>query len=356
MHDEKLLGGEGTTIPNADTLRRSTADALSPGRGRAWRRFMRFPRFGISYFAWLACGGLLCLAAFMVLLRGLDAVGHLPPPALSNSVCVDEKLRFLREKGEISPNLLIVGSSVAWRGVDSAALEASTPGAQVLNGAFCGLKATQTAFVTDWLLHHYHAVRVVVMLVVPQDFTGCRQVADHVFNIHDADAYVFARRSRWGFYYRYFDPVSLLHNAVGIAAQRQNRTPLDPLVFTPTGDGPLNTIVTRPTLGDLAMPDFDTTCFTAMRDMARHLSAAGIRMTVVEMPLKPEWHRLYDPAWHVADTFDQRLDAALAGSDARRWNADYSTPLMDADFTDAVHIRWSAATSLSRVIGRHIYQ
>lgn len=356
MRDTDLLGGEDVRVPDTAAVRHSTAEALSPARGREWRTLMRFPRFGGAYFFWLGCGGLLMASFFLLLLRGLDATGHLPPPALSNNLCLDEKLHFLRDRTGASPNFLVVGSSVAWRGVNGTALQSAMPGARVLNGAFCGLKATQTAFATDWLLQHYDTVREVLMLAVPQDFTGCTPVATRVFDTRDADAYVFGKAWRWGFYYRYFDPVSLIRNAGGISARRQNRIPLDPLVFTPTGDGPLDTAVSRGALGDLAMPAFEGVCFAAMRNMAQRLQERGIRLTVVTMPLKPEWQRLYDPARQVRTEFAGKLDAALAGTDARHWDAGEATSLSDADFTDAIHIRWSAATVLSSAIGAQLRQ
>ena len=356
MRDTDLLGGESVEVPDTAAVGRSTAEALSPARERAWRTLIRFPRFGSPYFFWMGCGGLLMASLFLLLLRGLDATGHLPPPALSNNLCLDEKLRFLRERIGVAPNFLIVGSSVAWRGVNGSVLQAALPGTRVLNGAFCGLKTTQTAFTTDWLLRHYDTVREVLMPAVPQDFTSCNSVATRVFDAQDADAYVFGGAWRWEFYYRYFDPVSLIRNAAGISARRHNQIPLDPLGFTPTGDGPLDTTVSREALGDLAMPPFEGACFIAVRNMAQRLQEHGIRLTVLAMPLKPEWQRLYDPAGQIRREFAGKLDAALAGTKARHVDGGETASLSDADFTDAIHIRWSAATVFSRAIGEQLRQ
>ena len=50
----------------------------------------------LRYLAALAAGALGACALFYVLLFGLQASGNLPPPAFTNSLCIDEKLNFMR--------------------------------------------------------------------------------------------------------------------------------------------------------------------------------------------------------------------------------------------------------------------
>ena len=163
---------------------------------------------------------------------------NLPPPAFSNSLCVDEKLRFLRHNPIDQPNLLVIGSSVAWRHVDGDVLRSSAPELRPFNGALL-LHANQSAYVADWLLDRQPSIRQVVMIVDPLDFAGCWKVPDAVFDREDADHYVYQQASRWGAITRYFSPRSLLRNARTIKAQRANEIEWDPLVFTRHGDGPL---------------------------------------------------------------------------------------------------------------------
>ncbi|HCA66090.1 MAG TPA: hypothetical protein DEP73_18415, partial [Pseudomonas sp.] len=122
------------------------------------------------------------LGGFAALLAWLNHTDNLPPPAFSNSLCVDEKLHFLRHNPIADPNLLIVGSSVAWRHVDGDVLIEQTPGLRPLNGAFCGLHANQSTYVANWLLDREPSVRQVVMIVDPLDFAGCWKVPDAVFD------------------------------------------------------------------------------------------------------------------------------------------------------------------------------
>ncbi len=51
---------------------------------------------GPRYLLALGAGLFGALGAFCLFLAGLNATDNLPPPAFSNSLCVDEKLNFLR--------------------------------------------------------------------------------------------------------------------------------------------------------------------------------------------------------------------------------------------------------------------
>jgi hypothetical protein len=307
---------------------------------------------GARYLVAMAGGGALAMLGFLVTLAGLNATGHLPPPALSNSLCVDEKLSFMRQTPANDPNLLVIGSSVAWRGLDSAALHAAAPRVRPLNGAFCGLHVNQAQFTMDWLLGRFANVDTVLMMGVPEDFTDCTETPAAVFNRDSADRYVFGRGPAWPFYLEYFDPVSLIRNATKVAAQRSNRIPFDPLVFTRDGDGPLDVETATAPLGYHSMPPMDEACFGALRQMAAGAVASGRRFIYVQMPLKPEWSRSYDPDGKVHDLFAAKLDHALAGTGGHSWDASTQAPLPDAAFTDAIHLRWSAVAGLSRSIGQ----
>ncbi len=160
-------------------------------------------------------GGLLgALATFYLLLLTLLATGHLPPPAFTNSLCIDEKLSFLREHPVASPELLVIGSSVAWRHFDGAAVANGAQGMRPLNGGFCGLHANQSVYVANWLLDHQPTVRQVVMIASPQDFAECHKKPEAVFDRADVSNFVYGGASRWPYYMRYFSPGSLLRNAL----------------------------------------------------------------------------------------------------------------------------------------------
>ncbi|SDS24183.1 hypothetical protein SAMN05216421_1163 [Halopseudomonas xinjiangensis] len=299
-------------------------------------------------------GGLVVsMAVFATLLLGLGRTGHLPPPAFSNSICVDEKLAFMRDHPVADPNLLIVGSSVAWRHVDSSTLSEHAPGVRPLNGAFCGLHANQTLYVANWLLDREPGIRDVVMVVDPIDFSECAVNRDAIFNREDADRYVYADTWPWQYYMRYFAPGSLLRNAASIKTKRTDPQSMDPLRFTPSGAGPLTTSKSRGLFYG-APPPLDPVCFASLKQLATRLDQEGRRFTVVSTPLHPAWKAQVDPDGTLLKSFDSHLLEALSGTDGQYWNVDREWAPSEDGFVDAIHMRWPAAKEFSENLGRRL--
>lgn len=299
-------------------------------------------------------GGLgVSLAAFGGLLAGLQQTGHLPPPAFSNSVCVDEKLSFMRNNRINDANLLVVGSSVAWRHVDGETLVEHAPGTRPMNGAFCGLRANQTLYVASWLLDREQSIREVVMVVDPIDFAGCAASRDAVFDREHADGYVYQGAWGWQYYMRYFSPASLVRNAVGIKAQRTDPQHINALAFNRYGDGPLKAPGSRGLFYGEGEP-LDAACFGALRQLATRLDREGRPFTVVSTPLHPEWKARFDARGELVESFDQRLHTALQGTGARYWNANREWAPAEELFVDAIHMRWPAAQAFTRQLAERL--
>ncbi|MCQ4315821.1 hypothetical protein EA797_15620 [Stutzerimonas zhaodongensis] len=323
------------------TDNRKDTTASAPGKVRS--------RYLISFFAGLT--GALML--FCATLFGLDRTGNLPPPAFSNNLCVDEKLNFLRDNPIQSPNLLVIGSSVAWRHVDSQILASALPEIRPMNGAFCGLFANQSTYVGHWLLDRAPSIRSVVMIADPQDFAGCWRVPAAVFNREHVDPYVYEGDARWGYYMRYFSPKSLARNALTVKAQRAGQIEWDPLVFNRYGDGPLITNNTRKLL--YGRPDpLDRSCFAALRDMGARLAQEGRQLMVVSTPLHPDWKEKYDPDGTFMADFDKRIADALNVHGGTYWNADKDWHTPTHSFVDAVHMRWSAVQDFTVALAEQI--
>lgn len=306
-----------------------------------------------GYLFGMIAGLLLSMAAFAALLTALDRTGHLPPPALSNSLCVDEKLAFMRDHPVQNPNLLIIGSSVAWRHVDSSTLSRNVPGLKPLNGAFCGLHANQTLYVANWLLDREPGVRDVVMVVDPIDFGQCSASREAVFNRADADRYVYEDAWPWQYYMRYFAPGSLLRNAMVIKARRTDPDDMNPLRFTPSGAGPLTTAQSRGLFYGEPEP-LDPVCFTALKQLASRLDREGRSFTVVSTPLHPQWKAQIDPKGELLRSFDDQLLSALAGTGGQYWNADREWAPDEDGFVDAIHLRWPAALEFSENLAKRL--
>ena len=164
-----------------------------------------------TYLVAILGGATTALALFCAFYGTLYVTGHLPPPPLTNNVCADEKLVFLRQNPPVDPNFLVLGSSVAWRNIDSEVIAANLSDARPLNGGFCGLQINQSAFIAGWMIDQWPSIRQVLLVVSPMDYTRCMG-SGQVFDPDDARRFVLERQPMWSFYLRYFDPISLRRN------------------------------------------------------------------------------------------------------------------------------------------------
>ena len=290
---------------------------------------------------------------FIAVLAALDTTGHLPPPAFANSLCTDEKLSFLRGQSIDAPNLLVVGSSVAWRHIDGETLASVLPGAKPLNAGFCGLTVNQSVFVAEWMLDRYPGVRDVLLVVSPQDLTRCKTTRTEVFDRMDADRFVFGGAPRWSYYFKYFDLVALARAASTIKARRAGHTDFEDLVMTRFGDGPMDTTLTRG-LGYEERDPFDPTCFDALKSLTTRLKREGKMLSIVATPIHPAWIAQSESRAAFVAQVHASLLSFSASEDVFFWNAatEWATP--KESFVDAIHLRWSVARQFTAAVARHL--
>lgn len=300
-----------------------------PGRVRPWYLVAFFGSI-LGMFA-LFYGGLFALAA----------TGNLPPPAFTNSICVDEKLAFLRREQPEAPSLLVIGSSVAWRHFDGQTVTRRLPGTVPLNGAFCGQTMDQTAFSAAWLLDRYPTARDVLLIVAPQDFDDCSAANGAYFDREDVDDYVFDGASPWPYYTRYFSLESLVRNASGIAAKRSGANQVDPLVFDRYGSGPLDSATGRGAQFYGKVAGLDADCFTALSQLGARLAQEGRHFMVASTPLHPEWKATQDPQGLIQARFNAGIRKALLASGGEYWDSNQALSLDAGLFFDSIHLRWS---------------
>lgn len=284
-------------------------------------------------------------------LAGLGRVGLRPPPQLSNNLCLDQKLDWLRAHPQGSPTMLAVGSSVTWRNFDAEAVREVSKGQAVpLNAAFCGLRMNQIAFSAEYFLARSPDVRDVLMIIAPIDLAECSTHATDVFTPADVDGYVYHHRWRYQYYLRYFDPFILAKNVWITYDQRHGALPLDVAVFDRYGGGPLDTTMSRETLVYDELPDVDPACLSALHEFAARLTGTRRRLVVVMEPMSPDWIRQYDPKGAGLRRLADEVRGALTGSSATLWVPGTDLPLGSDAFIDAIHLRWSAARVFSRAI------
>ncbi|GGC67756.1 hypothetical protein GCM10011504_52170 [Siccirubricoccus deserti] len=282
----------------------------------------------------------------------LSAVGRLPPPAFTNSICIDEKFAFLRQHPPVSPTLLVIGSSVAWRHFDGVTAERNSPGTVPLNGAFCGQSANQTVYTANWLLDRYPTVREVLFIAAPQDFDDCTTPPTASFNRQDVDGYVFGGTSPWLYYTRYFSLVSLIRNAIEIADKRSGENRIDPLVFDRYGSGPIESDRNRGRLlyGDVER--LDPACFEALSHLSVKLQQEGRRLMVASTPLHPQWKLQYDPQGQMRNRFNSGILAALRTGGGQYWDSNLSFHLDETLFFDAIHLLWDGVPKFTEALAR----
>lgn len=305
----------------------------------------------VGYLATVAISLGLLMLAYGGMLVVLNRVGSLPPPAITNELCSDEKLHWLRGNLPDKPNLLVVGSSIAWRDIDSSQFVRRNPGLRPLNGGVCGAPVSETEFVANYLLGHLPSIRAVAAIVVPQDFTSCTR--SQIFDPAVADAYVFGHQWFLGFYFTQFDPISLARNSFHIRSMRDAVDPFNTLEMTAYGDGPLRIgsrgLVYGPIRG------YDAGCFAALRRLAASVTAEHRHFLVITGPVNPDWSALHDPTGALQSTVLDGIKAALRGIDeSRLWDGAAEFAGRPSEFVDAIHINWNAAQRFSILMAEAI--
>ena len=273
----------------------------------------------------------------------LQHQGRLAPPQFSNSLCLDEKLGFMRAHPPEDANLLVVGSSVAWRHFNSPEAVRLDPLLRPYNAGLCGTNVAQTQRVTAWLMSRVPSVRKVVLIASPVDFSNCSADAPSTFDLKAVDSFVFQGASTATFYLRYFDLRTLLVNSIDLPDKRTDLTSFDSLVINAYGDGPLEPRQPRKLLYGAA--SFDPHCFTALRRTAQEVGRRGVPMTVALTPLHPQWRERFDPSGSAQRRLERAARTALADTGARFLPA--SALPADA-FFDAIHLRWSRTPGFTR--------
>jgi hypothetical protein len=301
-----------------------------------------------SYLGWMAGGGALAVLVILVLLAFLSVRGTLPAPQIANSQCIDEKLRAMRINPPSDPNLLVIGSSVAWRHFNGAAAQGIDPAIRPYNAGFCQANLRQTQSATQWLLDRFPGVRRVVLIASPRDFEGCANTPATQFDIADADRYVFAKAAAPLYYFKYFDPAAFLRNARGIGDARVDATGFDAMVVNSTGDGPSS----PPWRGLHYGPVYpEKSCFAALRKLAKALDRRRVRLEVTITPMHPQWKARYGGGTYPG-VLERNIRQALHGTQGHYHPQPLQPPA--GSFYDAMHMRWEATDAYTAGLLRAI--
>jgi poly-D-alanine transfer protein DltD len=246
------------------------------------------------------------------------------------------------------PDLLVFGSSVAWRHFDGEQAIETGLAKNPYNLGFCGMRLSQTKFVARYFLakQKFQFPHRAVIIASPQDFESCHGSEEQVFSKSQADEAIFSPAHAWELYLQNVDPVPFVRNASVVKAMRNGANNLDRLIFTKYGDGPIDSDQSRGlTYGRIT--DLEQPCFSALRELVRQLSDHKIQTTLVLTPINPRWIAEYDPDRRILNELRSRTSEALKKSDVLVWDASESKSFSESDFVDAIHLRWSAVSRLT---------
>jgi hypothetical protein len=294
-----------------------------------------------------------CYAIIALGLLFLRATDNLPPPIITNNLCFDEKLRWI--SGELpatSPDLLVFGSSVAWRHFDGNEAVQSGLAKIPYNLGFCGSRLGQTAILIKYFLskENFSTPRRALLIASPQDFENCAGPEQQTFSTQDADEALFSSVGTLALYLRNIDFVPLVRNAMVIKDKRRGTIPLDSFIFTKNGDGPLDTNESRRDLLYGQIAEFEQNCFSALRDITEEFAQRKIEFVLLLSPIHPRWLSEYDPDRQTMQELRSRIARTLKGTHFRVWDASESKLFSESDFIDAVHLRWSAVKRLTNAM------
>jgi hypothetical protein len=302
-------------------------------------------RFVFGFFAFMLCGVL----SYSTGLAILDRIGMLPPPPLTATLCIDEKFKFLAERGDLQDvDLLAVGSSVTWRNLEMSAFEKAGLARRPLNAAPCYLHVSEIVSYTAFLLERMPNVKTVVSVMAPRDFAQCSEAREDFFSHRVAGSYVFGGLPPFHIYLANRSQAKFMRDVLQIGRMRSDPFSQFTMVMDSYGSGPLrkvSTFLPKPVLADK--------CFDALRELESTVAAAGAVLILATFPLQPEWHALYDPDGSLVESFEKRVLTSLRlPSTAFIGGARTSTgSLLHAD---AVHFTWDAAVEYSAQLAAKI--
>jgi len=300
----------------------------------------------VRYVIALVAGAFLIIPAFAGVMVVLDRWGTMPPPLISNNLCVDEKLAFMRQHPPHEANLLVVGSSSALRHFNSPEAVRIDPELRPYNAGLCATNLWQDEQVIRWLTHRAPGIRRVLLVASSLEFGDCRPDPRPSLNFADVDRFVFGDTSRLGFYLKSFNPTTLLHNSVDMRRTRTDMTWFDSVVLNDFGDAPVQP--PRERREWYLKAKLDERCFAVLRRTASALDARGVKFALVESPMNPNWREEFDRSGALTPLTRRKVWQAFSGTHAVL--LEDQGGFSAADFYDAVHLRASSTPRFTRSV------
>jgi hypothetical protein len=299
------------------------------------------------------------VALWAGVLATLDALGRLKPPAFTNRWEFDATLAMLRAQPPERIDLLAVGSSTTFYGIDGPLLEHELGDIRVFNAAALGLKLHQTAWLIGFFRELHPEIAMVVTVSTLIDFESCPPGSAAIFDPGHVRSFLAGRWPWLVWHFRQFDPLGVLRAARDLPERRAlGWDRLDSMRLGPRGgqllDVPREQLPARVVRGVLG--GFDPRCYEALDRLAATLAADGVRFLFVLAPMRPGYLAEWDPDGSQLAAHRTRLRAILTFHGAAFLDAHGELALPEEAFFDAYHLRAPFARQQTRLIATALRQ
>lgn len=292
-------------------------------------------------------------ALWVGILLSLETLGRLKPPTFSNRWEVDTMLARLRAEPPPRIDLLAIGSSTTFYGIDGPLLERELGGSHMLNLAALGLKIHQTEWLTAFYRKWHPEIATVVTVSTLIDFESCSPATAAIFDPGHVQSFLAGHWPELVWHLRQFDPLGVLRAALDLPQRRAlDWHHLDSMQLGPRGgqllDVPREQVPARVVRGVLG--GFDPRCYAALDRLAGQLAAGGVRFLFVLAPMRPGYLAEWDPDGRQLAAHRARLRTILTLHGAAFLDAHAELALPEEAFFDAYHLRAPFARQQTRLI------
>lgn len=319
---------------------RIATSILSQADGRSRRRTRPRRVTGIAFIATFATGavGMVLFAAAAI--AALGAIDRLPAPPVNGTLCIDEKLAWMRANPDLlESDVIAVGSSVTWRNLSfgDIPLDEREAVGGAANLAPCFLRIHQTHELTKFLLDFSPGAHTVISVIHPRDFEACAGTPRNFFDPQLMREYLSGSISEWWVYFRNINAFTFINDVIHLPDQQ--------IDFGEFGSGPL--VRDEPIL--FGPVELDASCFDNLQLMASDLTSRGVKLVLVLFPYMPAWIEKTDSTGEMQAEFRVNVTKAISGTDVRLVDATGMT-LPNEDFADPFHLQWPEVPAFTRYV------
>ena len=299
---------------------------------------------------------ILCLLPFIALALFEENI-NVPPPRVSNSVSLNEKVLWLSQNIKHGCDILAIGSSMTLNNISTSAIYRHFPENTYINAASWGMNIRHTRVLLEQLLD-YCKPKLVIIASSPVDF----QIDSRPDEIYSAKMlnYMLNRRPLIQAHLTGFTLDYYKSNLFNIAKQRQRRDIYDSLAFDSGGGVPFNDSdfqinKTRWMAKHILSPDkMDDNNYSALSMLADSMQSRGVHLILVQPPLRTAL--IDESILEFLNNHWMRIQEIASMRNIQFLNLGVDPRFSDSDFVDAGHLNASGSGIFTDIILESIKQ